>query len=197
MQLAATPSQPQARFNPEQVALIESWKPFAIKSAIEFKPRDMEPEDAAGIGVEALVECLGTFDPAKSNLGTWAKYRIRSKMKLARNKEENQPPMVSLNFVYDGDSESDFQERFIPAPEPDEFEEAEDRGFLAFQLLNTLPAAQAIAVRLKLGLSAEGPQTFKVIGERLGGVSKQRAEQLVKEALATLKRRLLEAEAKN
>lgn len=183
------------RFNPEQVALLEQWKPFAISKAIELKPRDMEPEDAAGIGIEALMECLGTFNPAKSNLGTWAKYYVRFKMRNLRSHIENSIQTVPLAMKFGGEEE--YHEADVAMPEPDEVEEADDRGFLAFQLLNTLPAAQSLALRLKLGLSAEGPQTFKVIGERLGGISKQRAEQLVKEGLATLKKRLLESEAKN
>ena len=183
------------RFSPQNIALFESWKPFAIASAIEFKPHDMEPEDAAGIGIEVLVESLGTFDPQRSNLGTWSKLNIRSRMKLLRNRSENSIQTVPLMQKFEGDS--DFHEADVAAPEPDEGSEADDRGFLAFQLLNSLPAAQALALRLKLGLSEEGPQTFRVIGERLGGISKQRAEQLVKEGLATLKKRILEAEVRS
>lgn len=169
---------------------VESWRPFAIETANRYKPWDLEPEDAAGIGIEVLVEALEDWDPTLSNLGTWSKTKIRSRMKNLRVKKRLLvEPLVVRSFEDDAE-----QDRDIPTPEPEEAAEADDRGRLAFRLLDSLPAAQSKALKLKHGLSDEGPQTYAQIGEKLGGVTKQRAEQLVKQALVALRQKLSEAE---
>ena len=168
---------------------VAKWRPFAIQIANRFKPADLEPEDAAGIGIETLVECLEDFDPDQSNLGTWAALKIRSRMKGLRNKGR----LLVEPLVFRFNAEDDFVERDVPAPEPEIADlQPDDKGLLAFRLLDTLPHAQATAVRLKLGLSELEPQTYEQIGQRLGGISKQRAEQLFRQALTTLRQRLAE-----
>lgn len=196
---------PEQRERLEQ-KIIEGNLRFCAYHARHYLRDGLELEDLVAVAAAALLDAARRFDPAKSaHFAAYARRCIRRDLIVHLRRQAS--PIRLPREARRGEAENGRQTvespPVIPLPIGSHLEredamvvESPESGILAAidgermaAAVDALPEREASVVRMRYGLAGIAPHELAEIGAVIG-VSKQRVEAILKQALATLRRSL-------
>jgi RNA polymerase sigma factor (sigma-70 family) len=183
--------------------LMEGNLRFCAYHARHYQRPGLDLEDLVAVASAALLDAVRRFDPAKStHFAAYARRCIRrdlavmvrrqgSSIRLPREARRGEaqngrrtaeaPTVVALPIDHTGHDPA----LVVESPEAAIVASVDAERMVA--AVDALPEREATVVRLRFGLAGIAPHELAEIGAIIG-VSKQRVEAILKQALATLRR---------